>query len=173
MDLQILNEVVAILANIIGKFNDIHDTAKISDTARICGWCYIGPDVVIGEHTVIGNFCEINSGTKIGNNTLINAHCVLNSNTMVGNETILSTHVATADEKYMTARTKNIEKKPCVIGNNCRIGQSTSLVSTKLDDYVSIGAGAAVLEPYIKSYEVWAGVPAKFIRKMTDYEISI
>ena len=70
------------LARIVGKFNDIHETARIADTARICGWCYIGPDVEIGENTVIGNFCEINSGAKIGRDTLINSHCHLNSNTL-------------------------------------------------------------------------------------------
>ena len=73
------------MARIVGKFNDIHETARIAATARICGWCYIGPDVEIGENTVIGNFCEINSGAKIGADTLINSHCHLNSDTIVGN----------------------------------------------------------------------------------------
>lgn len=161
------------MAHIVGEFNDIHKTAEIADTARICGWCYIGPNVVIGEHAVIGNFCEINSGTRIGANTLLNSHCHLNSDTIVGNDVIFGAGVLTADEKYMTARTKNVEKKPCVIGNDCRVGQGARLVCTKLDDHVSIGAGSVVLEPYIRPYEVWAGIPARFIRKMTDYEISI
>ena len=161
------------MAKIIGKFNDIHKTAKIADTAKICGWCYIGPNVEIGANTVIGNFCEINSGAKIGQNTLLNASCCVNSDTKIGNKTILGAGVCTADEKYMTAETANIEKKPCVIGNDCRIGQNTSLICTKLGNHVSIGAGAVVLEPEIKSGEVWAGVPARFLRKMSDYELSI
>ena len=161
------------MARIVGKFNDIHETARIADTARICGWCYIGPDVEIGENTVIGNFCEINSGTKIGKGTLINSHCNLNSDTRVGNGVILSTGVLTADEKYMTARTENIAKKPCVIGSDCRIGQNSSLICTTLGEHVSIGAGSVVLEPEIKPFQVWAGVPARFIRNMNDYEISI
>lgn len=158
---------------IIGKFNDIHPSAKISDTARICGWCYIGPDVVIGDHSVIGNFCEINSGAKIGSNTLMNAFCILTSNTIIGNNVILGGSVITADEKYMTARTKNIQKKPCTIGDDCRIGMAVRLVCTKLDDHVSIGANSVVLEPHIGSYEVWVGTPARFLRKFTDYERSI
>ena len=157
----------------MGKFNDIHETARIADTARICGWCYIGPDVEIGENTVIGNFCEINSGAKIGRDTLINSHCHLNSDTIVGNGVTFGGSVHTADEKYMTARTENITKKPCRIGNDCRIGQQSCLVSTVLEDHVSIGAGSVVLEPEIKPFQVWAGVPARFIRNMNDYEISI
>ena len=161
------------MARIVGKFNDIHETARIADTARICGWCYIGPDVKIGENTVIGNFCEINSGVKIGRDTLINSHCHLNSDTIVGNGVTFGGSVHTADEKYMTARTENITKKPCRIGNDCRIGQQSCLVSTVLEDHVSIGAGSVVLEPEIKPFQVWAGVPARFIRNMNDYEISI
>ena len=161
------------MARIVGRFNDIHETAKIAGTARICGWCYIGPGVEIGENTVIGNFCEINSGTKIGADTLINSHCNLNSDTKVGNGVIFSTGVLTADEKYMTSKTENITKKPCVIGNDCRIGQGASLICTTLADHVSIGAGSVVLEPAIKSFQVWAGVPARFLRNMTDYEIRI
>lgn len=161
------------LARIIGKYNDIHESAAIADSARICGWCYIGPDVTIGDNTVIGNFCEINSGATIGSNTLINSHCHLNSNTVVGSGVIFGSGVLTADERYMTARTKNIEKIPCMIGDDCRIGQNSSLVCTTLEDHVSIGAGSVVLARRIKSYEVWAGVPARYLRRMNDYEISI
>ena len=63
-------------------------------------------------NTVIGNFCEINSGAKIGKDTLINSHCHLNSDTKVGSGMIFGSGVLTADEKYMTARTENITKKP-------------------------------------------------------------
>ena len=161
------------LPRIVGRFNDIHKTARIADTARICGWCYIGPEVEIGENTVIGNLCEINSGAKIGRDTLLNSHCHLNSNTGVGDRVILGSGVLTADEKYMTAITARITKKPCVIGDGCRIGQNSSLICTRLGDHVSIGAGSVVLEPEIKPFQVWAGVPARFIREMTDYEIDI
>ena len=161
------------LPNIVGRFNDIHETAHIASTARICGWCYIGPNVSIGDGAVIGNFCEINSGARIGKNTMINSHCHLNSNTVLGDGVIFGSSVMTADEKYMTARTGNVEKKPCLIGDDCRIGQGSRLVSTRLDAHVSIGAGSVVLEPRIRSYEVWAGMPARFIRMMTDHERSI
>ena len=161
------------MVRIVGKFNDIHETAKIADSARICGWCYIGPNVEIGENVVIGNFCEINSGVKIGDHALINAHCNLNSDTLIGAGTILGGGVLTADEKYMTARTENITKKPCQIGNDCRIGQNSNLISAVLGDHVSIGAGSVVLEPEIRPYEVWAGNPARFLRKMTEHELGI
>ena len=155
----------------VGRYNDIHQSARIAETARVCGWCYIGPNVVIGENAVVGNFCEINSGAVVGDGTLLNPYCVLNSDTAVGSGCIFGAGVLTADEKYMTARTSNVTKKPCRIGDDCRIGQGSMLVCTKLGDHVSIGAGSLVLEPSIPDRQVWAGSPARFLRMMTDEEM--
>ena len=159
--------------NEVGRYNDIHRSARIAESARVCGWCYIGPDVVIGENAVIGNFCEINSSAVVGGGTLLNPYCVLNSNTVVGKECIFGGGVLTADEKYMTVRTSNITKKPCRVGDDCRIGQGSMLISTELGDHVSIGAGSLVLEPKIPDRQVWAGSPARFLRMMTDEEMAI
>ena len=157
----------------VGRYNDIHPSARIAETARICGWCYIGPGVTIGENAVVGNFCEINSGASIGDGTLLNAYCVLNSDTAVGRGCIFGAGVLTADEKHMTARTSNITKRPCRIGDDCRIGQGSMLVCTELEDHVSIGAGSLVLEPKIPARQVWAGSPARFLRMMTGEEMAL
>lgn len=157
----------------VGRYNDIHPSARIAETARVCGYCYIGPNAVIGENAVIGNFCEINSGASVGDGTLLNAYCLLNSNTAVGSGCILGAGVLTADEKRMTARTANIVKRPCRIGDDCRIGQGSMLVCTSLGDHVSIGAGSLVLEPKIPPRQVWVGSPARFLRMMTDEELAI
>lgn len=157
----------------VGRYNDIHPSAMIAKSARVCGWCYIGPNVVIGENAVIGNFCEINSGAVIGDGTLLNSHCTLNSDTVVGKGCIFSCAVLTADEKYMTARTSNISKKPCRIGDDCRIGEGSILVCTELGDHVSIGAASLVLEPKIPPRQVWVGSPARFLRTMTNDEMAI
>ena len=79
----------------------------------------------------------------------------------------------TVDEQYVTPRMQNIIKKPCRIGNECRIGQNLNFTCITLEDCVSINAGSVMLEPYIKSYEVWAEVPAKYIERMSYYDLSI
>ena len=159
--------------NEVGRYNDIHPSARIAGSARVCGWCYIGPNAVIGDNAVVGNFCEINSGTTIGGETLLNAYCVLNSDTVVGRGCVFGAGVMTADEKHMTARTSNVTKKPCRIGDDCRIGQGSMLICTELGDHVSIGAGSLVLEPSIPGGQVWAGSPARFLRMMTDEELAL
>ena len=157
----------------VGRYNDIHPSAQVAESARVCGWCYIGPNAVIGENAVIGNFCEINSGATVGDGTLLNAYCLLNSGTVVGGGCIFGAGVLTADEKYMTARTANIRKRPCRIGDDCRIGQGSMLVCTELGDHVSIGAGSLVLEARIPPKQVWVGSPARFLRNMTAEELAI
>lgn len=159
--------------NEVGRYNDIHRSARIAESARVCGWCYIGPDAVIGENAVIGNFCEINSGAVVGDGTLLNACCVINSDTTVGRGCIFGAGVLTADEKYMTARTSKVTKKPCRIGDDCRIGQGSMLVCTELGDHVSIGAGSLVLEPRIPDRQVWVGSPARLLRMMTNEEMAL
>lgn len=158
---------------VLGAFNEILTEPKnISPGAVIANFCFVGRGARIGR-SKIGNFCEINSGARIGDGNLINAYCVFNSDTEVGDGNIFGANVMTADEKYMTARTENVEKAPCRIGSDCRIGQGARLICTELGDHVSIGAGAVVLEPRISSGEVWAGIPARYIRKMTEKELSI
>lgn len=157
----------------VGRYNDIHRSAKIAESTRVCGWCHIGPDVVIGEDAVVGNFCEINSGAAVGDGTLLNAHCLLNNDTVVGRGCILGAGVLTADEKCMATRTSNITRKPCRIGDDCRIGQGSMLVCTELGDHVSIGAGSLVLKTRIPDGQVWAGNPARFMRMMTDEELAL
>ena len=129
--------------------------------------------VEIGENTVIGNFCEINSGTKIGADTLINSHCHLNSNTRVGNGVIFGSGVLTADEKYMTSKTENIIKKPCVIGNDCRIGQKLKphlhdTCRSRIDRCWLGGSGAG--DQVVPGLGRSSG---EVIRNMNDHEIRI
>lgn len=159
---------------ILGDSNEIHaDPGDIGEGAVIANYCFIGAGVRIGTGTRIGNFTEINSGAVIGAHNLINSHCHINSDTVMGHKNILGSGVLTADEKYMTSRTGNVKKSPCSIGNDCRIGQGASIVCCKLHDHVSIGAGAVVLEPEIPDCQVWAGIPARFLRMMSKKEMSI
>ena len=80
----------------------------------------------------------------------------------------------------------------CTIGDRVTIGHSCVLHACNLKDDSFIGMGAMVMDKVVvesfgfvaakalvtpgkvvKSYELWAGVPAKFVRKLTDEEISL
>ena len=156
---------------VIGKSNDIL-TDDIGEGTRIANFCFIGKNVKIGKNVTIGNFCEINAGTTIGDNTLINPYCVFNSNTIIGKNCAFGGSVLTADEKYMTAHTERIKKTPCVIGDNVKIGQHSSLICCKIGDYSTIGACTMVMCD-VPAREVWIGSPAKKLRDVNDYEMTL
>lgn len=86
----------------------------------------------------------------VADGTLLNACYSLNSGTVVGRGRILNAGV----------------KRPCRIGDDCRMGQASVLVCTEL--------GSLVLEPSALAGQVWAGgSPARFLRMMTGGELAI
>jgi len=79
---------------------------------------------------------------------------------------------------------------PCRIGDRVTIGHMCLLHACHLENDSFIGMGAVIMdkvqvEPFgfvaakalmtpgkvVRSYELWAGVPAKFVRRLTDEEI--
>jgi len=58
----------------------------------------------------------------------------------------------------------------CTIEDYCLIGMS----ATVMDGKYSIVAAGALVTPgkVIEPYSLWAGVPAKFVRKLTEEEIA-
>lgn len=158
---------------VLGEFNEIlASPAGIGEGVIIANHCFIGKGVRIGPRTKIGNFCEINSGASIGADCLINSHCHINSDTTISDSTILGSGVLTADERYMTARTQNVRKVPCQIGRDCRIGQGARLVCCKIGNHASIGAGSVVLRD-VPAFQVWAGVPARYMRQISRKELAL
>jgi carbonic anhydrase/acetyltransferase-like protein (isoleucine patch superfamily) len=83
------------------------------------------------------------------------------------------------------------DKGSSIIGNNITIGHSAVIHACEIHDNAFVGMSStimdgAVIESYayvaagslvtpgktVKAYELWAGVPAKFIRKITEDEIN-
>jgi acetyltransferase-like isoleucine patch superfamily enzyme len=63
--------------------------------------------------------------------------------------------------------------KPIMIGNNVFIGISSVIMpGVKVGDNVIIGAGSIVTKD-VQSNTIVAGIPAKFIKKLKDYENEI
>ena len=79
---------------------------------------------------------------------------------------------------------------PCTIGDRVTIGHICLLHACNLHNDAFIGMGSTVMDnvvvesfgfvaanslvtpgKIVKSYELWAGSPAKFVRKLTDHEI--
>lgn len=111
----------------------------------------------IGENSAISN-CTIVSreSIKIGKNVFIGGDCKIYDTDF---------HSINLYDRLKTVD-KNIKSKPIVIEDGVFIGEGvTILKGVKINKEAVIGAGSVVTKD-IPNSEIWAGNPAKFIRKI-------
>lgn len=154
------------LMNIFDKSPNVHKDAFVAPSASVIG------DIEVGEGSSIWYGCvlrgdvnhiRIGSGTNIQDNSLV--------------------HVAKS----------NISGKvlPTIIGDNVTVGHSAVLHGCTVEDEAFVGMGATLLDGVVVEKngmvaagalvrqntkipcgEVWAGNPARFLRKLTEEEVA-
>ena len=146
----------------MGMTPELDDTAYIASSAALIGAVRVGADTSIWHQVTLrgdANYISIGEGTNIQDNT-----CV---------------HIDSA-------------RYPTLVGNRVTIGHSAIIHACELQDSCFIGMGAiimdgAVVESHamvaagalvtpgkrVPSGALWAGSPAKEMRKLTDAEIEM
>ncbi|KAJ3676556.1 hypothetical protein LUZ60_003968 [Juncus effusus] len=154
------------LMNVYDKIPHVHKDAFVAPSASLTGDVQLGPGSSIWYGSVLRgdvNSISIGAGTNIQDNSLV--------------------HVAKSN---LTGKVF-----PTIIGDNVTVGHSAVLQGCTVEDEAFIGMGATVLDgavvekngmvaagalvrpdTRIPSGEVWGGNPARFLRKLTDAEIS-
>lgn len=125
--------------NIIGKILFFYYTKKKN---KFCNKYSIelngaemGTDIIIFHNNII-----INEKSKIGNN------CKLHGNNCIGNN--------------------GIDNKCPVIGDNVNIGYGAVIIgNVKINNNIIIGANSVVTKDLLESNSIYAGCPAKLIKK--------
>lgn len=141
-----------------GKKPQIHESVYIAPTAVIIG------DVKIGELSNIwfGAVLRGDSGPiKIGKNTSIQEnvtiHMEMGASVNIGSDCIIGHHA--------------MIHGPIEIGNGCLIGIGSNVLhNTKMNDGSMIAAGAVTTNKEIPRRQLWAGVPAKFLKEFPEKE---
>nr|AFK46651.1 unknown [Lotus japonicus] len=154
------------LMNIFDKAPTVDKDVFVAPSASVIGDVQVGKGSSIWYGTVLRgdvSSIRVGSGTNIQDNSLV--------------------HVAKS----------NLGGKvlPTIIGNNVTVGHSAVLHGCTVEDEAFVGMGAILLDGVVveknamvaagalvrqntkvPSGEVWAGNPAKFLRKLTDEEIA-
>ncbi|GAU15284.1 hypothetical protein TSUD_03510 [Trifolium subterraneum] len=143
------------LMNIFDKAPSVDKDAFIAPSASVIGDVHIGRGSSIWYGCVMRgdvNSISVGSGTNIQDNSLV--------------------HVAKS----------NLSGKvlPTTIGDNVTVGHSAVLHGCTVEDKAFVGMGATLLDEspirtvldQLTVTQVWAGNPAKFLRKLTAEEIS-
>ena len=153
-------------------------------------YCRIAPDVLIGanvkisafvnlygcsvgDNTKLGAFVEIQNGAAIGKNCKISSHTFICEGVTVQDNVFIGHNVTFINDKYPRATRadgslqteKDWSVVPTLVESGASIGSSVSILCG-----VTIGAGAmvgagSVVTKDIPPGEIWAGNPARFVRK--------
>ena len=130
---------------------------------RIGDNCFIGPFVEIQKGVIIGNNCRIQSHTFICELVSIGSNCFISHGVMFINDknpTAINEHGGIENEDDWRSRfVKTIVEDGASIGSN-----ATIMGGVKIGKNAIVGAGSVVTKD-VPQNEVWAGNPAKILKK--------
>ena len=127
----------------------------IGKECRVMRNVYIGS----GENISIGNHCRINENVRIDNVQIGNHVMIARDSVILG-----KTHVASSTDTPMEKQ-GNHKSVRTIIENDVWLGiRCVVLPGLKISRGCIIGAGGVLTKSTVE-YSVYAGVPAKFIKK--------
>lgn len=128
----------------------------------------------IGDNTKIGAFVEIQKGASIGKNCKISSHTFICEGVTIQNNVFVGHNVTFINDKYPKATSPegNLQTEedwsvtPTLVEERVSIGSSvTILCGVTIGTGATVGAGSVVTKD-IPPGEVWAGNPARLVRKV-------
>lgn len=146
--------------------NSIIKDSLLGENVKIFNFCNIY-GAKIGANTKVGSFVEIQKEVKIGKNVIISSHSFLCSGLKVENNVFIGHGVMTINDLYPPSKKRTGSDKfwkKTVIKEGAVIGSNATLFPIVVGKNSVIGAGAVVTKD-VPDGEVWAGNPAKFIKK--------
>ena len=118
----------------------------------------------LGNSVFIGPFVEIQKNVFIDDNTRIQSHSFLCEKVKIGKNCFIGHGTMFINDDFKNDKINKVFKQTN-ISNNVLIGSNSTILPVKICSKVIIGAGSVVTKNIIKS-GVYAGNPAKFIRKL-------
>lgn len=122
----------------------------------------------IGDSCFIGPFTEIQKSVHIGKRTKIQSHSFICELVTVGDDCFIGHGVMFINDVFATGGPAGGDAskwKSTTIGNHVSIGSNATILPVSICDNTVIGAGAVVTRS-ITIAGIYAGNPAKFIRKL-------
>lgn len=72
---------------------EIHDSAVVSETARIGEGCFVGAFTCVGDNSEVGDGTHLRAGAKIGDRVKIGTNCVLHPNVFIEDHCVIGDNV--------------------------------------------------------------------------------
>lgn len=139
--------------------------APVPDSTNVWQFCVILPKAKIGENCNICSHCFIENEAVIGNNVTIKCGVQVWDGITLEDDVMVGSNVTFTNDKYPKSRNKEWELLPTRVCTGASIGAgSTILPGLTIGEGAMIGAGSVVTQD-VPAGEMWAGNPAKFIKK--------
>ena len=119
------------------------------------------------DNVFVGPFVEIQKNTKIGKNTRVQSHSFICEKVEIGNNCFIGHGVMFINDDFKKGKiTRNVSSfKKTKIGDQVIIGSNSTILPISICSGTVIGAGSVVTKS-IKKKGIYAGNPAKFLRKI-------
>jgi acetyltransferase-like isoleucine patch superfamily enzyme len=137
------------------------DNVTVVEPANVYG-CALGDDVFVGP------FVEIQKGVTIGARTRVQSHSFICEWVSIGEDCFIGHGVMFTNDLFANggpSRGDTTLWKSTTIGSRVSIGSNATILPVKICNDVVIGAGAVVTRN-IEKAGIYAGVPARFIRRV-------
>lgn len=139
--------------------------AHVPDSTNVWQFCVILPKAKIGENCNICSHCLIENGAVIGNNVTIKCGVQVWDGITLEDNVMVGSNVTFTNDKYPQSHNKEWRLLPTLVCKGASIGAgSTILPGLTIGENAMIGAGSVVTQD-IPAGEMWAGNPAKFIKR--------
>jgi acetyltransferase-like isoleucine patch superfamily enzyme len=157
----------------------------VAEFSRIASDVILGKDVkifglvnlygcTIGDRTKIGSFVEIQKNAVIGSDCKISSHTFICEGVHIADKVFVGHGVTFVNDLYPEAvradgtmqTDADWEVVPTYVEERASIGSnSTILCGITIGQSAIIGAGSVVTKD-VPSHQIWAGNPARFLRKI-------
>ena len=154
-------------------FNRVAADVRLGQDVQLFGYVNLY-GCTIGDRSKIGAFVEVQKNAVIGDDSKISSHAFICEGVNIGKGVFIGHNVTFINDRYPRATTE---------GGALQTEADCSVVQTYVDDYASIGSSATILcgvrigkgaivgagsvvTKSIPPGEIWAGNPARYLRKV-------
>ena len=119
------------------------------------------------DNVFVGPFVEIQKNTRIGKNTRVQSHSFICEKVEIGKNCFIGHGVMFINDDFKKGKiTRNFSLyKKTKIGDQVIIGSNSTILPVYICPGTVVGAGSVVTKN-IKKKGIYAGNPAKFLRKI-------
>ncbi len=157
----------------VGPYVQIDPSVVLGEDVRIFGFANLY-GCSIGDRTKIGTFVEIQKNASVGTDCKISSHTFVCEGVRIGNRVFIGHNVTFVNDMYPRATNAdgslqtqaNWKVLETHIEDGASLGSSvTVLAGVRIGAGAIVGAGSVVTKS-VGPGEIWAGNPARYMRKV-------